>query len=525
MNRIFRFFARISIRILAFNLLLVFLPVAGVLYLGTYEQHLTEAQQRAMVEQGKIFAAALSGGTSLDRDAAQAMIARTEAASLGRAPDPYSARVRIVDPSGHVVADSYWLRSRESVVRSRGGRIRKSRLYKVGAFLMRPIARAFRPPDAALETDDVYETSSRLNGPEVAAALSGHQGSSRRLSTRSPAVTLYEALPLRGAAGVTGAVLLSQSTYPILRDVYAVRIGILRIFVVSLALASILSAIVAMTIVRPLRQLRLETREILDRRGRLKGHFRGSKKLDEIGDLSRALERLTKRVEEHVRFIESFASDVSHEFKNPLAAIRAATEMLADIDEPEQRQKFRRMIENDVARLEGLLSGVRDITLIDAQLSREQREDVDVVALLEAVIESFRLRQPDLVFVYQHSVASALVSASSTRLMQVFTNLLDNAASFSPERGSVTTKITVRGPNVLISVADQGPGIPAAHRSRIFDRFFSYRPKSSRHEAHSGLGLAIVKTIVEGYGGTISVTSGENEGAALEVALPLIRRS
>ena len=104
--------------------------------------------------------------------------------------------------------------------------------------------------------------------------------------------------------------------------------------------AIILSWLVATTIVRPLRRLRLEAGAILDRRGRLRGRFRGSRKHDEIGDLSRALERLTRRLDEHVRFIESFAADVSHEFKNPLASIRTATEMLAEVDEQEQRETF-----------------------------------------------------------------------------------------------------------------------------------------------------------------------------------------
>lgn len=523
--RFFRPSSRIAIRLLAFNLLLVFLPVAGVLYLGTYEEHLTEAQRRAMLEQGRIAAAALSGADALDRDAAQAIIARTEASSLGRAPDPYSARLRIVEPQGHVVADSYWLRSRESVVQIRRSRIRKSRLYKVGAFLLRPVLRSLRPPEA-IEAEDVYESSLRLQGSEIAAALQGKEGSARRLSSRSPAVTLYESIPIRGTHGVAGAVLVSQTTYPILRDVYAVRIGILRIFVVSLVVALVLSTIVAMTIVRPVRQLRLEARDILDRRGRLKGHFRGSRRPDEIGDLSRALERLTRRVDEHVRFIESFASDVSHEFKNPLAAIRTATEMLAVVDDPQQKQKFRTMIEHDVARLEHLLSGVRDITLIDAQLSREEREEIDLRTLVAAVVESFRMREGSRVhFAFDAPGDQALrVSASSNRLMQVFGNLLDNAVSFSPPGSTITIAVRSRGASVTVLVKDQGPGIPAAHASRIFDRFFSYRPKGVGGGTHSGLGLAIAKTIVEGYGGQIAVASGEGEGAAFEVELPLVTR-
>ena len=110
----------------------------------------------------------------------------------------------------------------------------------------------------------------------------------------------------------------------------------------------ILTLMVSTTIVRPLRQLRKEAGEILDRRGRLRGRFKGSQKRDEIGDLSRALERLTRRHQRHQQATEAFASDVSHEFKNPLASIRMATEMLSQVETPNERARFLRITESEI---------------------------------------------------------------------------------------------------------------------------------------------------------------------------------
>lgn len=121
--------------------------------------------------------------------------------------------------------------------------------------------------------------------------------------------------------------------------------------------------------------------------------YLGSYEQKLLGLQRRALQEESRRLDEHVRFIESFAADVvSHEFKNPLASIRTATEMLAEVDEQEQRRRFLRMVELEIARMESLLAGVREITMIDAQLTTELRTRVDVRGLLERIVDGFRMR-------------------------------------------------------------------------------------------------------------------------------------
>jgi two-component system sensor histidine kinase ChvG len=274
------------------------------------------------------------------------------------------------------------------------------------------------------------------------------------------------------------------------------------------------------TIVRPLRQLRLDARAVLDRRGRIGGsHFKESARRDEIGELSRALERIMRRLDTHVAFVEAFASDVVHELKNPLASIRNANEMIADVSDPADRRRFVYVIEQEVARMERLLSGVREISMIDARLVREQRKTVDVAALLLQIVEGFRLREGSRVrFDLQLADAALVVDASDDRLTQVFENLLDNALSFSPPGGTVTVDVAVEGSAIVTRVADMGPGIPEANLARIFDRFFTQRPDASRG-GHTGLGLAIVKAIIEAYGGSITAANGER-GAVFTIRLP-----
>ncbi|HKV11773.1 MAG TPA: ATP-binding protein, partial [Thermoanaerobaculia bacterium] len=315
---------------------------------------------------------------------------------------------------------------------------------------------------------------------------------------------------------------VSQSTLRILRALGIVRLAIFKIFLGSVAVAAVLSLLLSATIARPLRRLRDEANDLLDRRGRLRGRFRGSAKADEIGDLARALERLTTRLEEHQRSLEAFAADVSHEFKNPLASIRAATEMLAEVEDPEDRRRFLSLVERETARMERLLTGVREVTHIDARLEAEEAAPVDVAGLAREVVEGVSRRADNGVEIVLRAPSQPLpVRASAERLTQVFENLLDNALGFAPEHGCVLLTLAPEDRAVLLRVEDDGPGIPETHLDRVFDRFFSYRPDEPHaRNGHTGLGLSIVKAIVEGYGGTVAVGNRPEGGARFEVRLP-----
>ena len=522
--------SRISFRLLAFNLLLVFLPVMGFLYLNVYERQLLRAQERSMVQQGRLLAAALSTAASVDRESVQRLVAQLE----GR----LDARLRILDEKGDVLADSSRLapprrpdRTESSgdeyaadEVGARAGR--DSFLYRLGAAFYRLYARVFAPPAPVLDSAEFYGSARRLEGPEIEAALAGRYGSATRVSAAGQrSVTLYSAVPFRRQGGVAGAVLVSQSTYRILQDLYAERLNLFKVILLSIAVAALLSALVSTTIARPLRRLRDEASAILDRRGRLKGGFRGSHRSDEIGDLARALQELTRRLQARLKTLESFAADVSHELRNPLASIRGAAEMAAEVDEPGDRLRFRDIVQRDIARVERLLAEVRDIAVIDARLEQEDKEAVPLERLLGEIVDSFNVRERGRVrFRLEPSPGGVTVRGSPDRLTQVFENLLSNAASFSPQGGEVLVSLSRRDATACVEVADGGPGIPPQHVARVFDRFFSYRPEAADPESdgHSGLGLSIAAAIAEGYGGEIRARNGRGGGAVFEVRLPAV---
>ena len=517
-----RFPSRISFRLLAFNVLLVFLPVGGVLFLDTYERHLLMAQERTMAQEGRLLAAAIEARDRFEGEDAQRILIQ-----LGQR---HLARLRVVAPSGEVVADSALLGPRlengeaATTVGESTSASESSFLYRLGSLPFRLLRGTTRDSDSE---HDVDISSDLLLRPEVQSALAGRYGAATRISPAPRrSVTLHIAIPVRVEGMIEGVVLVSQSTGRILQALDAVRLDVFKVFLLSLGAAVVLSLIAATTIARPLARLRQRAGDILDRRGRLKGGFASSSRRDEIGDLERALAELTGELEQHLRSTEAFAADVSHEFKNPLASIRTATDMALEDVDPGERRRFLGMIQKDVARMERLLSEAREISRIDADLDDEERTIVALGELLSALVESFRLRTAESGVSFDLALADAQVrvDGSADRLTQVFENLIDNAVSFSPPGGRVTVALRAGGDQAEVTIADQGPGIPDEHRQRIFHRFFSYRPGENSESGHTGLGLALVRAIVESYGGSIDAELRSGGGTKMVVILPVADR-
>ncbi len=513
-----RFLSRLWIRLLAFNVLLVFLPAAGVSYLTIYERKLLQAQEASMVQQGRLLAAALSERGALDLALAEPILARLERQT--------PSRIRVLDRDGWLVCDTSRLGPQRvedpEETELAETDTRSGWLYRVGSGLFRLLGPLLADARSEIELsrEEAYSPDSPFQGSEIRQALSGSYGAATRITHGGQrSVTLYSALPVRNEGLVVGVVLVSQSTFQILQDLYEVRLAVFRYVVGAAGVAAILSLMLSATISRPIEKLRSQAKTLVGRGGRLTGRFPGSSRLDEIGDLSRALSELSSRLEERMRFIESFAADVSHEFKNPLTSIRAAAEMLKDVEDPKERARFAGVVEREIARLERLLSTVREVTLLDTGLEEVETETVDLVELLKGLTGAERYRQRDIEIALEASSTGIEVRVPGHRLAQVFENLLDNALGFTPDRGRIRVELRAEGRQAVVRVEDQGPGVPEEHRERIFDRFFTYRPNDGRAREHTGLGLAIVKAVVERYGGSIALVDSSLGGAGFELRL------
>jgi two-component system, OmpR family, sensor histidine kinase ChvG len=519
---------RLSTRLLLFNLLLVFLPVSGLFYLDLYERELLTQQEKGMVQQGRLLAASLGGRETLTAEDAAALLGRLAARTesrlriYGAQGVPLADSSRTAPPTPPPAADRSNPTDPGDEV-ARASPERRNPIYRLGAALFRLAEPLYRGREAG---------SGARGGPQksglpkaLAAALSGRYGGGVERSPGQRSLTLHSAIPVRGISGsgeVIGAVVVTQSTVRVLRSLYAVRLRIFEILLASTGAAILISILLSTTISRPLARLSAQAADLVDRRGRLRGRFRGLKRRDEIGELARALEALTARLEGHLSFIESFAADVAHEFKNPLAAIRNAIELLDGEGTPEEHHRLSDLALAEISRLERLLGSVGEITAIDARLEAEPTERIALVDLVSGLVAGFKLRHPVLHFELEVPEEKLWTRASPDRLAQAFENLLDNAASFSPPDGRIALRLRSTDTQVGVEISDQGPGIPAADRERVFERFFTSRPEGRTTSPHAGLGLAIVRAIVEGYGGNVRAVDGRLGGATIEVRLPRI---
>jgi len=513
--------SRIGVRLwIAFGLVAV-LPAFALLGFGLFEARLLTAEGEALGREAELLAAALSAKSNLHSGEVELVFREIRVSAATRA--------RLVDAEGWLVADSALVDpARAPMAAAEDEAVPELRWQDQAADAVldwlerRGVPRRWREPEPSESEPDPYVAEQPFLSAEILGALAGRIGTAERRLPGLVAPALYATAPVYEGEEVVGAILLSRPASGAPRLQRALARTVVQVEVVALLLALAATVFGVATIAHPLRRLRDEVTTLLDRRGRIRGRLSGARRHDEIGDLARALEDLSERLEERVGFIEGFAADVSHEFKNPLASIRVATEILADAHEPGERRRFLAFVERDVARMEHLLNALREVTQIDAQRDPGDEAPVDLGDLLARLAEGFRLRIGARVKIEHTTTDEPLwVYGGQERLAQVFENLLDNAISFSPEGGRVDLSIARSDGHVVVSVQDEGPGIPEHHRERIFRRFFSYRPGDDDAELpHTGLGLAIVKAIVEGYGGSVAAESPASGGARITVRLP-----
>ncbi len=525
-------FSSLTRRILFVNIIGLLVLVAGIIFLNRFRAGLIEAKVNSLVTQGEIIARAIASTATMPTDrvlidpdrflelpsgAARSgdqglevldfPIDPVKAAPLLRlVTEPTGTRARIYDRDGALLLDSLTLFER--------GRITASPLPPPGETETGLWARLSRWFKLTFLHGDLppYRDIGTANGkayPEVALALTGSTQRIARVNDKGEMV-LVVAVPIQRVKAVLGVLMLSTRGGEIDAIVAAERWGIIRVSLFALAVTLFLSLVLAGTIAAPLRRL-ADAANKVRRAGKTRVEIPDfSARSDEIGRLSEALREMTQSLYDRIDAIESFAADVSHELKNPLASLKSAVDVLPKVRKDDSRAELLRVIDHDVRRLDRLITDISAASRLDAELAREEEALVMVDKLLDVVVATFNGIQRDGGPRLRLTVAPVpagsdayLVSGFEGRLAQVMNNLLDNAISFSPEDGEVRIFLESDGAEVEIRVEDDGPGIPPDNLERIFERFYTDRPEKEGFGNNSGLGLNISRQIVTAHRGRI----------------------
>jgi two-component system sensor histidine kinase ChvG len=521
--------------------------LAGFFLQDHYEEDLINSEVQALRTQGEIFAEALAEGAYLTRangnTELQVAIAST---MLRRLVMPTENRTRLFDHKGALVADSRTLLGPQgaSVTVSQipppnsADLLFWSNIPKDWAEIMSFISSTFKRANQKIsdwqrgfQSLQFYNEQAKQTAGdygEVALALKGESAHELRVDDFGN-LLIGVAVPVKRFKKVIGAVFVVRNGKAIEEAVQGVRVNILTIFAASLCVTVFLSFYLGSTIVRPLRRLAAAADKVRSAPGQVRSipEFHGRN--DEIGDLAGDLNAMTYALSTRLDAIESFAADVAHELKNPLTSLRSAVETAGRVDDPSQQQLLMGIIQEDVQRLDRLISDISDASRLDAELSREESKSINLSELLGALVDAHRIsggHGKDQITFNQKTENPIIVMGNEGRIIQVFQNLITNSFSFSPQGGKVVVQIGLDGDWVVAAVEDEGPGIPRASLGKIFERFYSERPETEQFGIHSGLGLSISRQIVTAHQGLIeaeNITSpdGEVRGARFIVKLPV----
>jgi two-component system phosphate regulon sensor histidine kinase PhoR len=217
-----------------------------------------------------------------------------------------------------------------------------------------------------------------------------------------------------------------------------------------------------------------------------------------------------------------FVANVSHELRTPLASLRAMAEALQDggLEDPGLARRFLTQMVQEVDRLSRLAEELLDLSVLESGAVRLRKERLRAPALLEEVAERFAPAADRKQIHLAVEAEDLEVVADRERVLQALANLVDNALKFTPEGGSVRLRAERRAGEVAFVVEDTGPGIPAEHLSRIFERFYRVEPSRARRSGGAGLGLAITKHIALAHGGRVEATNLPEGGARFTLLLP-----
>ncbi len=508
--------SRLGRLIIALNLIGLLILIGGALLLNEFRQGLINARTDSLRTQGDLIAKVIAIGAT--RGDPEPTMDNERAAELVHALFiPQSQRVRLFDRKGRLISDSYLVADRveQSVLppARKPGELRLDLPKAAG----KPMVKRQEEARQALGR----EVSLALTGKVVAGDLRPNAAGGRVVSV---------SLPIQNVKAVLGVLTLEAGDVD--QIISAQRRAMTPFILMAVAASVFTSLLLSALIAQPVLRLARAADRVRQARARAISLPDLSNRDDELGDLTRSLEAMTDALSTRIDAIESFAADVAHEIRNPLTSIRSAIDTLPLVKDDKARQKLFGILQQDIGRLDRLITDISNASRLDAELSRERPRAVDLVRLIADFVshdnDTARDGDPQVTFTQADDEGPLLISGREGPIGQVFRNLIDNARSFSPPGGEVRVRIGRLGRHLVATVDDDGPGIPPDNIETVFERFYTSRPKGAAFGANSGLGLSIARQIVEAHNGRIWAenredAAGKVTGARFAVEFPEIR--
>ncbi|MFW2437573.1 MAG: stimulus-sensing domain-containing protein [Parvibaculales bacterium] len=533
-------------RLIVLNMLGLLILAGGILTLSESRQVLTRAYTKSLQTQASIIASALSQATQqnnfeffepsilkqLNGRRANTWQIRQAQKIMRDMRNVTDARLRLYANNGNLIIDSMQLDRSINVVSRDLPPLLDNTIMPSWLEAIKNRGQHFIFGAKPVLNEITAADGFRL--PEVATALKGQAASLQRQNENGHDV-LTVAVPVQGYRAIVGALMISTHPGEIDAIIAEERQLVFELSGLALVISVITSLLIAGTIVVPVRRLASAMRGFGGTMPQLPGLDSIpdlSRRGDEIGDLSVALRDMMQKLLLRINTIDRFAADVAHELKNPLTSLHSAVQSLDQAPNKAQQKELMAIIDNDLHRLNRLISDISNATRLDAELNRGESDNFDLSELAQEIGQALAVgygETQNIQLIVQTS-EPCLVMAQKARIAQIIDNLIGNAASFSPEGSRIFITTRIESGKAMLIVADEGPGLADGTAEKIFDRFYTDRtqapvkPMAGKQfkAGNSGLGLSISRQIARAHGGdVIGNNRPDGQGAYFTLILPL----
>ena len=333
-------------------------------------------------------------------------------------------------------------------------------------------------------------------------------------------ITQIISKPIVKNSSVYGVVLIKSILNQDENHISIISFNLINLYFIIILIMFLSSLFFSRSLISPIKLLSRITRFEREKSNK-KNNLEYPRRKDEIGILGKDISSMSDDLKKRINEIESFASDVSHELKNPLSSLKSSSELLIQnkITEDSKNLLIKNMTK-DIERMNILISDISNYTLTQVEIDEEIFEKFDVIVIVEDFIKS--LPHNNIKIDFKSNNAPAYIVANKNKLAQVFYNIIHNSFSYSPSKSKILINTIIQDENIIFHIVDQGIGVPLDFKEKIFDRFYTDRLKDK--DKHTGLGLSISRKIIESFKGSINLIENHYEiyqGACFEIKLPL----
>jgi two-component system sensor histidine kinase ChvG len=526
----------IRFRLVMAALVLLALPWLAAQFISRMESFLRDSQEQAIGATARAVASALSDRPALfgapgdagdaegeERRRIVALFAAADpnaAASLGNAYVPSEEIERFLAIMGRR-SSRVWVVDTRSRVRGLSGALRDPQTQSRSlTSWMKPLAALVVPTPLVPAAGD----ESRPMRGQVDRALIGVSGTQWRGTRDRDVAILSSAQPIYVGDDIVGAVVVEETTGSIqlLKESALENLLAVTLAVVATALAILL--LFATRLTTRIRRLHAQAEAAIDPQGRVRGDIAPTDARDEIGDLSRTTAAVLARLRDYNAYLEAMAGRLSHELRTPVAVVRSSLDNLKTQSLPAEARVYVERAGEGVERLARLISRLSEATRLERLLESEERERFDLAAVVAGCVEGYRAAYPLRRFEYSGPAGPVPCEGVPDAFAQLLDKLVENAQDFAPPGTAIRVSLAVEGNRATLAVENDGPPLPAAMVTRLFDSMVSLRaPEPGREGGHLGLGLYIVRLVAEFHGGRVRARNLSAEGGArfeVEVLLP-----